>query len=416
MRSSAASSKDIDKRILVLAVDVDNDLYRKTKISGPLYGRVENLNGATQLALADPEDPDSNTIFQAVKIYDELKEEGYQVNVATITGSENEGYQSDSEISRQLDLVLSRYKSDTCVFVTDGASDNRILPIIQSRIKINSVKLLSMKQSEKLENTYFAILEKLKEPHYARIIFGIPAVLILLFALSYIFGFGLMLPAILIGIYLLVKGFGLEDPFLDSFRGFGFSIDRSSFVFYLGTLLFIGASLFVGWNNYLLEIGISGNSSLAWAYGIEGFLLLLPIALLLYLFGRIIDLRGKHYFFRSFRYGSYMGSSIIFWVLAYSFVAWIIGQIYFSQLLMYLILAIFIGVGISTISNFFRNKALRSRKLKDKFVINELGALIGKVGGTDTKHGRFTINTNFGNPITYSIDRIVEVSDKVIIK
>ena len=68
----------IDKaeRLLILAVDIDNDLYRKTKIGGPLIGRVQNLNGATQLALADPEDTDANTMFQAVKIYDELKEAG----------------------------------------------------------------------------------------------------------------------------------------------------------------------------------------------------------------------------------------------------------------------------------------------------------------------------------------------------
>jgi putative membrane protein len=57
-----------DERILVLAVDIDNDLYRKTKIAGPLIGRAHNLNGAEQLALADPEDPDSNAMFYAVKL------------------------------------------------------------------------------------------------------------------------------------------------------------------------------------------------------------------------------------------------------------------------------------------------------------------------------------------------------------
>ena len=60
------------ERLLILVVDVDNDLYRKTRIGGPLIGRVQNLNGATQLSLADPEDTDANTMFQAVKIYDEL--------------------------------------------------------------------------------------------------------------------------------------------------------------------------------------------------------------------------------------------------------------------------------------------------------------------------------------------------------
>ena len=169
MARNGVNVKDRSERILVLAVDIDNDLYRKTKIGGPLMGRVQNLNGATQLALADPEDTDSNAMFEAVRIYDELKEKGNEVNVATVTGSEREGYDADREIARQLELVLEQYRADSCVFVTDGASDKRVLPVIQSRIKINSVKIVTLKQAEALENTYFTVLEKLKEPHYSRI-------------------------------------------------------------------------------------------------------------------------------------------------------------------------------------------------------------------------------------------------------
>ena len=71
--------KSKESNILILAVDIDNDLYRKTKISGPLMGRVQNLSGASQLALADPEDSDSNTMFYAVHLNDKMKEEGYSV-------------------------------------------------------------------------------------------------------------------------------------------------------------------------------------------------------------------------------------------------------------------------------------------------------------------------------------------------
>ncbi|MDE1823454.1 MAG: DUF373 family protein, partial [Candidatus Micrarchaeota archaeon] len=187
------SQKEKEERLLILAVDVDNDLHRKTGISGPLTGKVQILNGANQLALADPEDPDSNTMFFAVKLYDEMKEEGYQVSVACITGSEAEGYSADREVARQLELVLDSNKSDGCIFVTDGASDDRTLPIVESRIKVNSVRSVKMKQAETIENTYFAILEKLKEPHYSRIVFGLPAVLLLLFAVSYLMGISLVL-------------------------------------------------------------------------------------------------------------------------------------------------------------------------------------------------------------------------------
>ena len=162
-----------EERVLVLVSDIDNDLYRKTGINGPLLGKVQVLNGATQLALADPQDTDSNAMFESVRLYDELRSNGYSVNVAAITGAEDEGYEADREIVRQLELVLAQYKADSCVFVTDGESDKRILPMIEARIKVNSIRLVVVKQAENLENTYFTGFPKLvfiiKRPCFASI-------------------------------------------------------------------------------------------------------------------------------------------------------------------------------------------------------------------------------------------------------
>ncbi len=405
------------ERLLVLAVDVDNDLYRKTKIGGPLVGRVQNLNGATQLALADPEDTDSNTMFQAVKIYDDLKEDGYSVNVATITGSETEGYSADREVTSQLEQVLDQTKADSCVFVTDGASDERVLPLIESRIKIGSVKTVTVKQNKALESTYITVLEKLKEPHYARIVFGIPALIFLGFAISYAAGFGWVPPVLLLGVYLFALGFGFLDTLIGSFSGFGFSVERMSFVFYLSALVFFIASIFIGASNYLSQLTTAAqNGTLAFAYGFQGFLLLLPFMFTLYLVGRVLDTKSSRYIFRNFKYGVYMGSSIILWVMAYSFLAWILGQIYFGQFLLYTLAAIVVGVAISTVANALKVKVLRTKKLKNKLVVNELGTMIGKVGGVDMKRGGLIINTSFGNPVRYSVDRVVEISDKIVVK
>jgi putative membrane protein len=404
------------ERLLVLVVDVDNDLYRKTRIGGPLIGRVQNLSAATQLSLADPEDTDANTMFQAVKIYDQLKDDGYSVNIATVTGAESEGYAADREIAAQLDKVLAQAKADACVFVTDGASDERSLPLIESRIKINSVKSITVKQSKALENTYFTILEKLKEPHYARIVFGIPAMLLLLFALSYAAGLGWQLPVGIIGLYLFIKGFGLEDTLLGSFKGFGFSIDRMSFVFYLTSLVFLVAGVFIGASDYVAQLASTGNASLSLVYGIEGLMLLLPFIMLLFLIGRIIDTRSSRYVFRNFRYGVYIGSSLIIWVLLYSFTAWFLGQLYFGQFLLFTVCAIAVGIAISTLASVLRGRVLRTKRLKNRLVVNELGTLIGKVAGIDLKRGSLVINTSFGNPVRYSVDRIVEIANKIVIK
>ncbi|MGC8676176.1 MAG: DUF373 family protein [Candidatus Micrarchaeia archaeon] len=403
------------ERLLVLVVDIDNDLYVKTKINGPLVGRVQVLNGATQLALADPEDTDANTMFKAVKTYDELKEEGYAVSIATITGAESLGYAADRELARQLEQVISQYKPDACIFVSDGASDERALPIVESRLKINSVVTVTVKQSENLENTYVTLLKKLEEPHYARIVFGIPAIIFLLFAISYALNLGWQLPVAIIGIYLLVKGFGLEESILESFRGFGFSVERMSFVFYLSSLVFFFASLFVAAGSYVYELGNGASGALAFAYAIEGFLLLMPLVLLLYLVGRVVDVRSRRYLFRSYKYGVYAGSAIIIWVLIYAFDAWIIGQLYFGQFIVFTVLAIAMGIIINDTALWLKKRVLKRRSLNSKTVINELGTLIGKVAKVDAKNGNIIVDTPFGNPIRYSVDRIVEISDRVVI-
>ena len=43
------------ERVLVLAVDRDADLERKTRIRSPVFGRDEVMAAATTLAVADPE-------------------------------------------------------------------------------------------------------------------------------------------------------------------------------------------------------------------------------------------------------------------------------------------------------------------------------------------------------------------------
>ena len=404
------------EHLLVLAVDIDNDLYRKTKISGPVLGSDAITKAATQLALADPEETDANTMFEAVKLFNQLKKDGYEVNVATITGSENEGYGADSEVAVQLEQVVNRYKPDACVFVTDGASDERVLPLISTRIKVNSIKVVTMRQASNLESTYFVILEKLKEPHYARTIFGIPAMLLLLFAISYSIGTSWQLPVVLVGLYLLAKAFGLEDTMINSFRGFSFSIDRMSFVFYSAAIVFFLAGMLIGVGNYFAQRSLGSDIFLSWAYALQGFILLLPVALVLYLVGRMIDLRSSKQMFKGFTYGVYIGSSIVAWVLIYSLMAWVLGEIYFSEMLLLTVSSFVLAAVISMASTYFRTRALQSKKLYGKLVVNELGTSIGKVSRIELSKGVIRIDTSFGNAVNYTVDRITDISDKIVIK
>jgi len=404
------------ERILVLAVDIDNDLYRKAKINGPVIGRNDIIKAATQLAIADPQETDANTMFEAVKKYDELKSKKYNVRVATITGAEDEGFQADNEMSRQIDILIERFRPDACVLVTDGASDQRVLPLLKTRLKVNSVDLVRMKQAEQFENTYFTIIEKLKEPHYARVVFGIPAVLLLLFAISYYLSLGWQFPVALIGLYLIIKGFGLEDYVLSSLKGFGTSVSRVTFTLYMSSLLFFIMSLVLGYGGYTHSITITSNVLVQVSYMFESLLLLLPISIVLYLFGRLIDMESRHYKYRAINQGTYIGYTIVSLALTYFVSAWFIGQIYFYQLLIFSAIAIIGGYIVSFASSALKRRAVRHAKLKDKNVVNDIGAYIGKVTGINIKKGYLMVKTDYGSTLHFDIDRITNVSDKIIIR
>ena len=96
------------KKVLVLCVDRDNDIGIKTGIKPPIIGREHNLEAASKLALTDPEESDSNAIFGAVKVYDELSSESNneEHQIATIAGSEFGGLEADRQLRDQLLGVL----------------------------------------------------------------------------------------------------------------------------------------------------------------------------------------------------------------------------------------------------------------------------------------------------------------------
>lgn len=146
---------------IVLCIDRDDDVGRKAGIEGPVVGREANIDAVNRLALADPEDSDVNTIFQAVNLADELDAE-----VATITGHSSVGMESDRHVSRQLDEVLEDFEE--AVVVTDGAEDEFVLPLVESRVKVASIKRVIVNQSQNLETTYYIVKRVLDDPRFVK--------------------------------------------------------------------------------------------------------------------------------------------------------------------------------------------------------------------------------------------------------
>jgi len=219
------ATKDVSapERTLVLCVDRDDDLGVKAGVKTPILGREENINAAVTLALRDSEEPDANAIFEAVKIYDHLKEstageESHaECQIATIAGSELGDVGADKELVSELTEVLKTFQASEVILVTDGFSDAAILPLVQSRVPVTSVRRVTVRHSESIEETVWLFSRYLKmlfeNPRYARMALGLPGLLLIVLGVLSIFnwtGYSWIAFLIVLGSYLVVKGFMLD--------------------------------------------------------------------------------------------------------------------------------------------------------------------------------------------------------------
>jgi putative membrane protein len=158
-------------KVLILSVDRDDDFGKKAGLNSPFIGREENASAVMALGLKDPEDSDVNTVMAALGIYDEMLKKGEDVEIATICGDVKVGYQSDLVLTTQLENVLELVKPDRVILVSDGAEDEFIYPMIFSRVKVDSVRRIWVKQAPTVEGTYYILMKMLSDDKMRKRIF-----------------------------------------------------------------------------------------------------------------------------------------------------------------------------------------------------------------------------------------------------
>jgi len=222
------------KRILILCVDRDGDIEVKTGIKTPLLGRTSNLDGAVALALKDPEEPDANAMFEAVRLYDRLHDEKQPeeiFEVATISGNELGGVGADRKLVFELSNLLESFIANEVILVTDGYSDEAILPLVESRVPVSSVRRIVIKHSESIEETAAVFTKYIRllmdNPRYARMALGLPGLLVFIFGVLWainffvypgaIYWYGIAI-VIVVGGFLILKGFGVDRATKEAYK------------------------------------------------------------------------------------------------------------------------------------------------------------------------------------------------------
>ena len=221
MSLSGKLEKDVKattaNKLLVICIDRDDDLGRKTGIPTPVVGRDACIEAAQRLALEDPEDADSNSIFFAVKTYEDLVSKGYKAQVITVTGVENRGVQADEKIASQIKSVLKKFSANGAVIVSDGEDDEMVIPVVQNVIPVISVQRVVMQVSRTIEHSYAVFGKFLKlimyNPKYSKFFLGVPGILLLIGGIGAVTGYNAEIFAVLVTILggaFLIRAFDID--------------------------------------------------------------------------------------------------------------------------------------------------------------------------------------------------------------
>ena len=204
-------------KLLVVCIDRDNDIGEKARINTPVLGRDACIEAAQRLALEDPEDADSNSIFAAIKTYEDLISKGYQVEVATVAGVKDRGVQADEKILNEIREILEKFPANGAVIVSDGEDDESVIPVIQNVLPVVSVQRVVMKVSRTVEYSYAVFGKYLKmlayDSKYSKFFLGVPGILLLIGGVATVFGYTAEIFAVLVSILggaFLIRAFDID--------------------------------------------------------------------------------------------------------------------------------------------------------------------------------------------------------------
>lgn len=303
-------------KTLILCVDRDDDLGRKAGLETPIVGRRRIVDGATKLGLADPEDSDTNALLAAAHLFDKETRaaegrDDRQLEVAAIAGHHLVGLKSDRILARQLDEVLQITHADEIILVTDGAEDEQILPILQSRARVAHVHRSIVKQAPRLEGFLYTLTRMLDDDKLAKRYVLPLALVILVWGVAFLFGLSRIATGLTLGIiggWLLMHAMRWEDRFAQFFQDIGEGL-RAGKVSLVANVVMLAIFLF-GAVQAVENIDPAAGVALKTLQFADAFLLYLVSGFLVRAAGNLFD--------ELFREGK---ASISHWTFAFTLIA-----------------------------------------------------------------------------------------------
>jgi len=197
-------------------------LYRGPSLSDgtpPIVGReaVERL--VTTVGIEDPEDSRVNCLLEGLRVASDLDDD----SVIAVLTAKRESVSGDREIATQADRLVEEYDPDSAVVVVDSAEDERLVPIIESRVPVDAVDRVVVRQARDIESTYYLLKQFLADEELRKTVlvpFGV-ALLVFPVLLAVFDSIAVSIGAIatVVGVFLLYKGLSIDSLLADLSEG-----------------------------------------------------------------------------------------------------------------------------------------------------------------------------------------------------
>jgi len=189
------------------------------EVEPPVVGRAAVERLVTTAGVDDPEDSRVNCLLEGLRLEREMDDE----TVLAVLSGTGEGVGADREIAAQVDQLVAEYDPDSAVVIVDSAEDERLVPIVESRVPVDAVDRVVIRQARDIESTYYLLKQFLADEELRKTIL-VPVGLALLAFPALLAVFEDVTVAIgaiaaVVGLFLLYKGLNIASLLVDASEG-----------------------------------------------------------------------------------------------------------------------------------------------------------------------------------------------------
>jgi len=183
---------------------------------GPLVGVDAVRDLVVEAGIEDPEDSRVNCLLETLRVARDIEEGDEEAVVAVVSGrGTGDPVAADRAVARQTDELVERFDPDSAVVVIDSAEDERLVPIAESRVRVDAVDRVVVRQAHDIESTYYLLKQFLGDEELRGTVLVPIGVTLLAFPLLLLLADSITLAvsaiAAVIGVFLLYKGLGIDD-------------------------------------------------------------------------------------------------------------------------------------------------------------------------------------------------------------